>query len=350
MIISDKETTVEYNTTDGADEISLLDLLAIVWKRKWFIIGITGLVMVGSVVYAVISKKLPPEKSFLPDMYTSSAMMLIGGDSNKGNSMLNQLAASGLGNLAGLAGLGGMGGSNYSKLAVYLAGSDSFLDALIQEFDLINRYKIQKFPKTESRKLLKKRLTATFDDKSGIFSLKFKDIDPVFAQRVVEFAVSYYEQRFAEMGLDKHKLEKEGLEKSLQAALNEIKRLESEAAGLERKTINAYSTVPSIALDATRLTREIQVQEQIYAQLKSRYELLKIEMASEIPVFQVLDYPQVPEMKSEPSRGKLCIIATFAGFFFSIFLAFLLNALQEIRRDPAARAKFLLKKDKGYEA
>ena len=73
-------------------------------------------------------------------------------------------------------------------------------------------------------------------------------------------------------------------------------------------------------------------------------------MASEMPVFQVLDYPQVPEMKSEPSRGKLCIIATFAGFFFSIFLAFLLNALQEIRRDPAARAKFLLKKDKGYEA
>ena len=193
-------------------------------------------------------------------------------------------------------------------------------------------------------------MTATFDDKSGIFSLSFKDIDPEFTQQVVEFAVSYYEQRFAEMGLDKHKLEKEGLEKSLQTALNEIKRLEAEAAGLERKTINAYSTVPSIALDATRLAREIQVQEQIYAQLKSRYELLKIEMASEMPVFQVLDYPQVPEMKSEPSRGKLCIIATFAGFFFSIFLAFLLNALQEIRRDPAARAKFLLKKDKGYEA
>ena len=341
---------MEYNTTDCADEISLLDLLAIVWKWKWLIIGVTGLVMVGTVVYAVISKKLPPEKSFLPDMYTSSAMMLISGDSNKGSSALSQLAASGLGNLAGFAGLNSSVGSNYSKLAVYLAGSDSFLDVLIQEFDLIDRYKIKKFPKTASRKQLKKQLTATFDDKSGIFSLSFKDIDPEFTQQVVEFAVSYYEQRFAEMGLDKHKLEKEGLEKSLQTALNEIKRLEAEAAGLERKTINAYSTVPSIALDATRLAREIQVQEQIYAQLKSRYELLKIEMASEMPVFQVLDYPQVPEMKSEPSRGKLCIIATFAGFFFSIFLAFLLNALQEIRRDPAARAKFLLKKDKGYEA
>lgn len=344
---------MEYNTNNGDDEISLLDLAAVLWRWKLLIIGITGLVMIGVVAYAIVSKKLPSEKSYLPDMYMSSAMMLIGGDSNKGNSALGQLASSGLGNLAGLAGLAGLsgaGGSNYSKLAVYLAGSDSFLDVIIQEFDLIDRYKIQKFPKTESRKLLKKRLTAKLDDKSGIFSLTFKDIDPEFAQRVVNFAVSYYEQRFAEMGFDKHKLEKEGLEKSLNATLDEIKRLEAEAAGLERKTVNAYGSVPSIALEATRLHREIQVQEQIYGQLKARYELLKIEMASETPVFQVLDYPQIPEMKSEPSRGKLCIIATFAGFFFSIFFAFLLNALQEIRHDPTACAKFLSKKEKNHEA
>ena len=341
---------MEYNENNDDDEISLLDLIAVLWRWKRLVIGLTGLVMLGVVTYAIVSKKLPPEKSFLPDMYTSSAIMLIGGESNKANNVLTQLASSGLGNIAGLAGLSGSGGTSYSKLAVYLAGSDSFLDVIIQTFDLIDRYKIKKFPKTESRKLLKKRLTANYDDKSGIFSLKFKDIDPEFAKRVVDFAVTYYEQRFAEMGLDKHKLEKEELEKNLPAALDEIKRLEAEAAGLERKTVNAYGAVPAIALEATRLKREIQVQEQIYAQLKGRYELLKIEMASERPVFQVLDYPQVPEMKSEPSRGKLCIIATFAGFFFSIFLAFLLNALQEIRRDPTARAKFLQKRKKRYEA
>jgi chain length determinant protein len=341
---------VEYNENNDADEISLLDLAAVVWKWKWFVTGTTVLIMVGVFVYAFIAKKLPPEKSYLPDMYTSSAMMLISGGSNKGSSALSQLASSSLGSLAGLAGLSGSGSSNYSKLAVYLAESDSFLDVLIKEFDLIDRYKVKKFPKTTSRNLLKKRLIANFDEKRGIFSLKFKDIDPEFAQRVVAFAVSYYEQRFAEMGLDKHKLEKEGLEKSLQTAFDEIKRLEAEAVGLERRTVNVYSSVPSIALEATRLNREIQVQEKIYGQLKAQYELLKIEMASEMPVFQVLDYPQVPEIKSEPSRGKLCIIATFAGFFFSIFLAFLLNALQEIRRDPTARAKFLSKKEKNHEA
>lgn len=341
---------MEYNENNSDDEISLLDLAAVLWKRKWLIIGLTCLVMIGVVAYAIVSKILPPEKSYLPDMYTSSAMMLISGDSNKGSSALSQLASSSLGSLAGLAGLTGLDSSKYRKLAMYLAESDSFLDTIIQEFNLVARYKIKKFPKTTSRKLLKKRLSAKFDDKSGIFSLRFKDIDPEFAQQVADFAVSYYEQRFAEIGLDKHKLEKEGLEKSLQAALDEIKRLEVEASGLERKTVNAYSSVPSIALEATRLAREIQVQEKIYGQLKAQYEVLKIEMASEMPVFQVLDYPQVPEVKSGPSRGKLCIIATFAGFFFSIFLVFLLNALQEIRQDPSARAKFLLKKDNSHEA
>ena len=223
----DKEFIVEYNKNNEDDEILLLDLAAVVWKWKWLVIGLTGLVMIGVVIYAIVSKILPPEKSFLPDMYTSSAVMLIGGESNKANNVLTQLASSGLGNIAGLAGLSGSGGTSYSKLAVYLAGSDSFLDVIIQTFDLIDRYKIKKFPKTGSRKLLKKRMTAKFDEKSGIFSLKFKDIDPKFAQRVVNFAVAYYEQRFAEMGLDKHKLEKEGLEKNLPAALIEIKRLEA---------------------------------------------------------------------------------------------------------------------------
>ena len=58
---------MEYNANDGDDEISLLDLAAVLWRWKLLIIGITCLVMVGTVVYVLIGKKLPPEKSFLPD-------------------------------------------------------------------------------------------------------------------------------------------------------------------------------------------------------------------------------------------------------------------------------------------
>jgi uncharacterized protein involved in exopolysaccharide biosynthesis len=48
---------------------------------------------------------------------------------------------------------------------------------------------------------------------------------------------------------------------------------------------------------------------------------------------------EVPDKKSGPSRGLLCIIVTFAAGFFSIFLAFVLNAIETIKKDPDAMAK-----------
>jgi uncharacterized protein involved in exopolysaccharide biosynthesis len=84
---------------------------------------------------------------------------------------------------------------------------------------------------------------------------------------------------------------------------------------------------------------ELAAQQQVYSQLKVQYELLKINMASEKPVFQVLELAEVPDQKSGPSRGMICIIVTFAAGFISVFLAFVLNAISNIRKDPEAMAK-----------
>jgi uncharacterized protein involved in exopolysaccharide biosynthesis len=62
-------------------------------------------------------------------------------------------------------------------------------------------------------------------------------------------------------------------------------------------------------------------------------------MASEKPVFQVLEMAEVPDQKSGPGRGMLCIIVTFAVGFFSVFIVFILNALSNIRNDPKVMAK-----------
>jgi uncharacterized protein involved in exopolysaccharide biosynthesis len=69
-------------------------------------------------------------------------------------------------------------------------------------------------------------------------------------------------------------------------------------------------------------------------------------MASEKPVFQVLELAEVPDQKSGPGRGMICIIVTFAAAFFSVFLAFVLNAIENIRKDPEAMAKLRGENDK----
>jgi uncharacterized protein involved in exopolysaccharide biosynthesis len=80
-------------------------------------------------------------------------------------------------------------------------------------------------------------------------------------------------------------------------------------------------------------------QRQIYSQLKVQYELLKVNMASEKPIFQILEMAEIPDRKSGPSRGMLCIIVTLAAGFFSVFLAFVLNAISNVKKDPQAMAK-----------
>lgn len=334
---------MEHDIHNDSDEISLLDLAAVLWHWKWLITGLTGGIFIVVFSCVLIGKMMQPEKSFMPDVYTSTAFMRIQNrTSSSGSALASMLQQSGLGNLVGVS---GSGRDDTQQLALYLAGSNSFLDTIADELNIAEKYKIKKFIKTESRKTVKALLKAKMDDKSGVFSLAATHIEPEFAQKAVLVAVSYYEKRFAELGLDKKVRERENLEKSLDQSFNEIKRLEQEAFKLENK-ITQSGGIKGVALAMEQIKREILVQEKIYGQLKAQYELLKVEIASESPVFQILDMPEVPEKKSGPSRAKICIIAFAGGLFLSIFLAFFLNAVQEIRRDTTVRAKFLQNKKK----
>ena len=59
------------------DEISLLDLISVLWRWKWLIVGVTGLISVVVFAYVFIGKKMAPEKSYMPDLYTSTAFIRV---------------------------------------------------------------------------------------------------------------------------------------------------------------------------------------------------------------------------------------------------------------------------------
>ena len=329
------------------DEISLIDLLAVLWRYKVMIIVVTLIAMIGVVVYSVISLKLPPEKSFLPNKYTAQAQMLINNDSSSSGGLSSMLSSSGLGGLASMAGINVSGGaSSNSALAGYLVHSNSVLDDIAQKFDIIDRYKIIEYEKSSSREALKGVLSSSFDDETGIFSVSFTDIDPVFARDVVNYVVNLLEKRFLDMGIDKNRLTKENLEANIDNTYKEILKLQKEIQEIESSVSNVYnpSQTKSVIMDATLKKMELSVQQEIYAQLKAQYEMLKVTMSSEQPTFQILEYAEVPDKKSAPSRGMLCIIVTFAAFFVSVFLAFLLNAIKNIKNDPQVMSKLRGKK------
>ena len=294
------------------DEISLIDLLAVLLRHKRLIIITTVLTMIFAVAFSAISIVLPPEKSYLPNLYTPKALIFISGK------------------------------NSYGKLATTFVETNSFLDAVLDEFDLITRFEIGNRPRTESRKALQKLISTEFDDKSSVFSISFADRDPEFAKRVVDFSVKLIENLFLNLGVVDRNFEEE-----LTNSYKEILNLQKKIQSLENSVSSDYASLltPTATMtDASIISLELEAQKSVCIQLKTQYELLKIKMDSEKPVFQVIEGAEIEGAEIEggkfkPSRGMFCIIITFASFFVSVFLAFALNAVENIRKDPEAMEK-----------
>ncbi|MBN1364105.1 MAG: lipopolysaccharide biosynthesis protein [Spirochaetes bacterium] len=398
---------VKERDTYDEDEIDLLDLLAVMLRRKRLIIWLTVFSAVGILLFAVVSLLLAPEVSYLPNVYTPKATMLIQNDNSGG--LGSALSSSGLGDLASLAGVS-TGGQNYGTLAIYLTGMNSYLDAVIEKFDLVERYKIEKYKKADTRKALKENLSSSFDEETGILTISFEDIDPVFATEVVNYAVELLDKRFTVIGGNRNQTRKTQLEEKLADVTIEMRRLEEDIQAFQKeygvisveslateqittvaqvrsqlimkemeiKTYASLSSIedpmlrrlrternnllqllteleegfseyesilpsqrdlPKIALEFAHLKRDLMVQEAIYKLLIQQYEATKLSLSGEEPVFQILEVAEVPDKKSGPSRGMLCIVVTMAGFFLSILLAFIKEAIANVKKDPEQMIK-----------
>jgi len=97
--------------------------------------------------------------------------------------------------------------------------------------------------------------------------------------------------------------------------------------------------LPAIMADINRATMESEAMRQVYSQLRVHQEVLRATIATEIPMFQILEMAEVPYERSGPSRTRLCIIVTLGAGFFAVLLAFVLDVIANIRKDPAAMAK-----------
>lgn len=393
------------------DEISLLDLAAVLWKRKRIIIGVTALAVVGVLLYAIGSLVLPPDKSYLPNVYTPKATMVIQTSSSSGG-VSAALAASGLSSLAGMAGVG-VGGNTNGALAEVLATSNTTLDALDAKYGFSTRKKNQKKKPLVSdvRKGIQKNLSAKLDVKTNLFTVSFTDTDPVLAKKVVDETVSILEARFATLSGDKTLQQKTLLEKKLAEVDNSVKELEvkvkefqtkygvtqvdalateqitiiarlrselilkemeisnyekisrvddpqmlqlkSERDGLLAKikeietgkgsgsrVMPSQKELPGIAFEYAKIQRDLLVQTELFKILTQQYELAKLNAAGQDPVFQVLEMAEVPDKKSGPSRGMICVVAAMAGFFLSILLAFVVESFEKMKNDPEVVAKF----------
>ena len=237
------ESSTQERPSNGEDEISLLDLAGTLLKHKKLIL-ISTICIAGMVLlYALGSLLLPSNVSYLPNVYKPKATMLV--NSNDSSGLSSMLASSGLSSLAGMAGVSS--GSSYGELSVYIAKSNTVLDALIDKFALTARYKIKKSPKSDTRKALLEKYSASYDEKTGILTISFENRDPDMARDLVNYAVSLVDQRFTLIGGNRNITKKEQLEQKLSDVQTEMSHLEDETQAFQRK--HGMLTVESAATE-----------------------------------------------------------------------------------------------------
>jgi capsule polysaccharide export protein KpsE/RkpR len=262
------------------DEISLSDIAALLWKSRKFILNFTIVVLVLVTGLMIVSKLMPPEKSFYPNRYTPQAMVLIGSPSSASS------LSSSLGSLAGLAGLGASGNTN-GALSVVLATSNSTLDPIIEKVDLRSRIHSKK-PLTQYglRMSIKPHLKAKFDATTNILTLSYEDIDPVFARDVVNNTVNILSDRFVSLSGTKAGAQRDLLEKKLVDVKASIDNMESRVKQFQAK----YGVMDVEALAKEQVT--------VIAQMRSQLILKEIEIDNYKKVSSI-DDPQLKNLQGE---------------------------------------------------
>jgi capsule polysaccharide export protein KpsE/RkpR len=262
------------------EEISLLDIAAVLWKRRKFILVFTILIAVLVTGLMVVSKLLPPEKSFFPNRYAPQAMVLIGSPSSASS------LSSSLGSLAGLAGISA-GGNTNGALAVALATSNSTLDAIIEKVDLRSRIHTKKLLTQEDlRRSIKPHLKAKYDSTTNILTLSYEDIDPVFARDVVNNEVNILLDRFMSLSGTKAGAQRDLLEKKLIDVKASIDSMESQVKQFQAK----YGVMDVEALAKEQVT--------VIAQIRSQLILKEIEIDNYKKVSSI-DDPQLKNLQGE---------------------------------------------------
>jgi len=314
---------------DGAqssdDEIDLLALWAVLWRRKFFILSFTLLATLAAVYVTLF---------VMPETYQSQAVLLpTGADNDK------------MGGLAGLASslpipisLPGAGGAG-SQLIMAFLESQNFKAKLIDKYALLPRLNKKQWdadkqqwliddPKkkpTTIKAIQGKALDSIYDvkqdKKTQLITITWVDEEPAFAAEMVGRVVSELEYYLAYEYESDSQRERKFAEKELAGATSELEAWEQK--------------VPSDELSLAKIKRELLAATTVYTELRKQVELAKLTEEKEVVNFKTVDPPFVPEIRFKPKRSLICALTLVTAGFLSILLVFVGEAIAARGKEKA---------------
>jgi uncharacterized protein involved in exopolysaccharide biosynthesis len=363
------------------DEISLLDLAIALGEEKKTLFAFPT--VFGAVAVAAAL--------FMTPIFTAKTVMMPPQQQQSG-------AASALASLGALAGIAGSAAGIKSPDEMYVAflQSVTLQNALIEKFKLKERYNAKTM--IDAQTALKGAVRISSDKKSGLLSIEVDDKDPAFAAELAnahveqlkhmlgQLAVTeaqqrrvFYEQQMlktqdalaqaeadfraakessgmqvtaviAEAGvrasaelraqIASREVQLQALGRfatpqnpDLQRISSELSAMRAQLSKLEQGTGGADKATPTQQA-AVKAYREIKAREAMMGVLTAQYESARVDEAKEGPLVQQVDVATAPERKAKPKRAMIVIVATLAGLFLGVLVAFVRQAMKKSAKDP----------------
>jgi tyrosine-protein kinase Etk/Wzc len=253
--------------------------LALLWQYRLFIIIATGVVTLGVTAFCFISIILPPEKSPLPNVYAAEATILVQTDSQ------NDVASS-IMNALGVSQNQAISPQSNGDLIIEVLYSRMMLDALADEFNIVNKFGLTKSTKGVSRQIVRSMIHYTYSASTGAMKISTQSIDPIFAKNLVNKTVSLLETWFSQnRGLAKQK-QRQSLEDKITEVKTSIDNLQNRLKNLQKK----YGVLNVEELGETQATS--------LANLRSQLILKDVEIKN-YTSFSKIDDPRLEQLKAE---------------------------------------------------
>jgi tyrosine-protein kinase Etk/Wzc len=379
------------------DEISLLDLLAAIGKKKWIVVITVGVAVGIGLLFAFL----------LPTEYTAKTTLLPPQQQNSLSSMLSSQLGS-LGAMASLAG-GSLGIKNPNDMYVAMFRSRVVEDAMIRKYGLMKEYHAKLL--SQARKAFEHNSKVDGSSKDGLLHISVTDRNP---KRAAELANGYvgafrhlsnhlaitdaaqrrlfYQQQMeaaknnltnAEAALEQteeksgmievgsqaralietgaalkaqiaaKEVEIQGMESfaapdnpNLVQAKQELSALRAQLAKLAGKGGNPgeelilpKGKIPSAGLEYLRKYRDVKYYQTIFDILAKQFEVAKLDEAREGALIQVVDPATPPDHKSAPHRALILAGSMAAGLFLGIFLALASAGMESLKENTETRAQ-----------
>lgn len=381
---------------ERANQVSFLDLLIVIGRRKRFLAITTLAVATLSVIAClVIPNRFTATTTILPPQQNSSLA----------GTLMSQMGSGLTMNVAAGLGLGGaLNLKNPNDVAISFLKSRTVEEAMVNRFDLSKRYKTKRM--SDAIKAFENHCNIETNVKDGLVRVSVIDRDPEQAAKMANAYIEEYKKFAAGLAVTEASQRRLFFEEQLKAANNDLAKAEdamknAEQAGgmiqldsqaralieagaslkaqiavreVEIRRMSLFATnnnpdfmaaksqleelqhqlkdlggsqadldsgfivprgrLPEAGLDYIRKLREVKYRELIFELLAKQLEAAKLDEAREGSLIQVVDAAALPDHKSFPRISIIAPIATLAWLVLALAWVFFQHGLVNARTRP----------------